>query len=76
MAIKPKERKLIKLQEPFSDVNSYLALVELLNYVRYTTMILYIKFEGNFSFLAISNNLVKTATLSPSKCFLSFLQIK
>ena len=55
MIVQLRECKLMKVEAPFHDEISSLAIVKLLYYDTYT-MTLKVKFERNFAFLYVSNN--------------------
>ena len=57
----------MKVEAPFCDKLSGLAIVKLLDYDTHTTMTLKFKFERNFAFLDVSHNSLKEVMLSPSR---------
>ena len=54
--LKPKEQKLIKVEAPFIDEISGLAIIKILYGGTYSTMLLKLKFMHNAAMLDIVNN--------------------
>ena len=56
VALKPKEQKLIKVEVPFIDEISGLAIIKILDESTYSTMLIKLKFTCNAAILDIVNN--------------------
>ena len=56
IALKPKEQKLIKVKAPFIDEITGLAIIKILDWSTYSTMLLKLKFMHNTAMLDIVNN--------------------
>ena len=60
VVVKPKERKLIKIEAPFVDEISGLAIVKMLDTKEWCTVVLKLKFVRNWASLDVKNNTQKT----------------
>ena len=67
IVLKPKEQKLIKVNAPFVDEISGLAIVKILYKVTHSTMLLKLKFTWNSATLDITNNGPATIILKPEE---------
>ena len=65
--IKPKEQKLIKVEAPFIDEISHLAIIKILDGSTYSTMLLKFKFMHNAATLDILNNDTDTIIFKPEE---------
>ena len=65
IVLKPKEQKLIKVNAPFIDEISGLAIVKILDGTTHSTMLLELKFTQNSAPLDIANNGLDTIMLKP-----------
>ena len=65
--LKPKEWKLIKVNAPFIDEISGLAIVKILNGTTHSTMLLKLKFMHNSATLDIANNGLDTIIFKPEE---------
>ena len=64
-SIKTKEQKLIKVEAPFIDEISGLAIVKILDKTTHSTMILKLKLMRNLATLDITNNALDTIIFVP-----------
>ena len=62
--LRPREWKLIKVEAPFTDEISGLALIKILDKTTHSTMMLKLKFMQNLAMLNISNNGLDTIILN------------
>ena len=60
MVLKPKEQRLIKVEAPFIDEISGLAIIKILDGSTYSTMLIKLKFTHNVAILDIVNNGTET----------------
>ena len=60
VVLKPKEQKLIKVEAPFIDEISGLAIIKILDGSTYSTMLIKLKFTCNTAILDIDNNGTET----------------
>ena len=67
MVLKPKERKFIKIEEPFVDEISGLAIVKMLDNKEQCKMVLKLKFVRNQASLDITNNTQETVIFEPKQ---------
>ena len=58
--LKPKEQKMIKVEAPFLDKISGLAIIKLLDKLTQTVIMLKVKFTQNISMLGMTNNSSET----------------
>ena len=58
--LKPKEQKLVKIDAPFSDGISGLAIIKLLDKSTQSIMMLKVKFTRNAAILAVMNSSLET----------------
>ena len=65
--LKPREWKLIKVDAPFIDEISGLAIIKILYKTTHNTMMLKLKFMQNFAMLDITNNGLDTIILDPKE---------
>ena len=65
MVLKPKEQNLIKVEAPFIDEISGLAIIKFLAGSTYSTMLIKLKFTCNTAILDIMNNSIKTIIFKP-----------
>ena len=65
--LKAKEQKLIKVEAPFIDEKSGLAIIKILDGSTYSTMLLKLKFMCNAAMLDIVNNGTDTIIFKPEK---------
>ena len=67
MVLKPKEQKLIKVEAPFIDEISGLAIIKILYGSTYSTMLIKSKFICNTAILDIVNNGTETINFKPEE---------
>ena len=67
MVLKPKEQKLIKVEAPFIDEVSGLAIIKILDESTYSTMLIKLKFTCNVAILDIVNNGTETIVFKPKE---------
>ena len=67
MIVKPKERKFIKIEAPFVDKNSGLAIVKMLDNKEQCTVVLKLKFIRNWASLDVTNNKQETVIFEPKQ---------
>ena len=67
MVLKPKEQKLIKVDTPFKDEISGLAIIKILDGSPYSTMLIKLKFTHNAAILYIVNNGTETIIFKPEE---------
>ena len=67
MVIKPKERKFIKIEAPFVDEISGLAIVKMLVSKEQCTVVLKLKFMRNCASLDVTNNTQETVIFDPNQ---------
>ena len=72
IVLKPKEQRLIKIEAPFIDEISGLAIVKMLDSKAQNTMMLKIKFIWNLATLDVANNSLKTVILDPGRNIWNF----
>ena len=65
--MKPKEQKQIKVDAPFMDEISGLAIIKILNKIKHSTMMLKLKFMQNSVTLNITNNGLDTIIFQPEE---------
>ena len=65
--VKPKERKFIKIEAPFVDEISGLAIVKMLDNKEQCTVVLKLKFIRNCASLDVTNNMQETVVFEPKK---------
>ena len=65
--LKPKEQKLIKIDAPFMDEISGLAIIKILDKVTHSMMMLKLKFMQNSAMLDITNNGLDTIIFKPEE---------
>ena len=65
--LKPKEQKLIKVEAPFIDEISGLAIIKVLDKTSHRTMMLKLKFMQNSATLDITNNGLDTIIFGPEE---------
>ena len=65
MVLKPKEQKLIKVEAPFIDQISGLAIIKILDRSTYSSMLIKFKFTCNAAILDIVNNGTETIIFEP-----------
>ena len=65
--LKPKEQRLIKIEAPFLDRISGLALIKLLDKLTQSIIMLKVKFTQNIAMLDMTNNSSETLVLSPKE---------
>ena len=63
--VKPKERKFIKIEAPFVDEISGLAIVKILDSNEQCTVVLKLKFVRNCASLDVTNNTQETVIFEP-----------
>ena len=67
MVLKPKERKFIKIEAPFIDKISGLAIVKMLDSKEQCTMVLKLRFVGNRASLDVINNTQEMVIIEPKQ---------
>ena len=67
VVVKPKERKFIKIEAPFVDEISGLAIVKMLDSKEQCTVVLKLKFVRNCASLDITNNTQETVIFEPKQ---------
>ena len=67
VVVKPKERKFIKVEAPFVDEISGLAIVKMLDNKEQCTVVLKLKFKRNCASLDITNNSQETVIFDPNQ---------
>ena len=67
MVLKSKEQKLIKVEAPFIDEISGLAIVKILDRSTYSTMLIKMKFTHNTAVLDIVNNSTEFIIFNPKE---------
>ena len=67
MVLKPKEQKLIKIEAPFLDEISGLAIIKLLDKLTQSIIMLKVKFMQNVAMLDMTNSSSETLILSPKE---------
>ena len=67
VVLKPKEQKLIKVQAPFIDEISGVAIIKILDGSTYSTMLIKLKFTCNAALLDIVNNGTETMMFKPTE---------
>ena len=67
MVLKPKEQKLIKIEAPFLDKISSLAIIKLLDKSTQSVIMLKVIFMQNIAMLDMTNISSKTLILSPKE---------
>ena len=65
VVLKPKEQKLIIVEAPFIDEISGLAIIQILDGIMYSTMLIKLKFTCNVAILDIVNNGTETIIFKP-----------
>ena len=65
--VKPKERKFIKIEAPFVDEISGLAIVKMLDSKEQCTVVLKLKFVRNCASLDVTNNTLETEIFEPKQ---------
>ena len=65
--VKPKEKKFIKIEAPFVDETSGLAIVKMLDSKGQCTVVLKLKFIRNCASLDVTNNTQETAIFDPNQ---------
>ena len=65
--IKPEEKKLVKVEAPFTDEISSLAIVKFLDKLTQSVIMLKVKFLQNVAMLNITNSSSKTLILNPKE---------
>ena len=65
--MKPKEHKLIKVEAPFMDEISGLAIIKVLDKNAHNTMMLKLKFTQNLAILDITNSGLETVIFDPKE---------
>ena len=65
MVLKPREQKLIKIEAPFINEISGLAVIKLLDKSTQSVIILKVKFTWNIAMLDMTNSSSETLILSP-----------
>ena len=75
MVVKPKEKKFIKIEAPFVDEISGLAIVKMLDNKGQCTVVLELKFIRNCASLDVTNNTKETAIFNPNQ-MLGILDLK
>ena len=65
--IKPREQKLVKVEAPFTDEISSLAIVKLLDKLTQSIIMLKVKFLQNAAMLDITNSSLETLILNPKE---------
>ena len=65
--MKPKEQKQIKVEAPFIDDISGLAIIKILDRSTYSTMLIKLKFTHNAVILDIVNNGTETMVFKPKE---------
>ena len=65
--LKPKEQKLIKVTPPFIDEMSGLAIVEILDGVTHSTLLIKLKFTSNAAIIDTVNNGTETMIFRPKE---------
>ena len=67
VVVKPKERKFIKIEAPFADEISGLAIIKMLGSREQCTVVLKLKFIRNQASLDITNNMQETVMFQPKQ---------
>ena len=67
MVLKPKEQKLMKIEAPFLDEISGLAIIKLLDISTQSIIMLKVKFMQNAAMLDMMNSSAETLILNPKK---------
>ena len=67
VVLKPKEQKLIKVEAPFIDEISGLAIIKILDGSPYSTILIKLKFTCNAAILDILNNGTETIIFIPKE---------
>ena len=67
VVVKPKERKFIKIEAPFVDEISGLAIVQMLDNKEQCTVVLKLKFIRNPASLDVTNNTQETVIFKPKQ---------
>ena len=67
VVVKPKERKFIKIEAPFVDEISGLAIVKMLDTKEQCTVLLKLKFVWNQASLDVTNNMQETVIFEPKQ---------
>ena len=67
MVVKPKEKKFIKIEDPFLDVISGLAIVKMLDNKGQCTVVLKLKFIRNCASLDVTNNTQEMVIFDPNQ---------
>ena len=67
MVVKPKEKKCIKIEAPFVDEISGLAVVKMLDNKGQCTVVLKLKFIRNCTSLDVTNNTQETVIFNPNQ---------
>ena len=67
VVLKPKEQKVIKVEVPFIDEISGLAIIKILDGSNYNTMLIKLKFTHNTTVLDIVNNGMETIIFKPEE---------
>ena len=65
--MKPKEQKLVKIDAPFSDEISGLALIKLLDKPTQSIIMLKVKFTRNAAILDVTNSSLEILILNPKE---------
>ena len=65
--VKPKERKFVKIEAPFIDEISGLAIVKILDNKEQCTVVLKLKFIRNQASLDVTNNMLETVIYEPKQ---------
>ena len=67
VVVKPKERKFVKIEAPFEDEISGLAIVKMLDTREQCTVVLKLKFVRNRTSLDVTNNMQETVIFDPKQ---------
>ena len=67
VVVKPKERKFLKIEAPFVDEISGLAIVKMLDSKEQCTVVLKLKFTRNCASLDVTNNTQETVIFNPNQ---------
>ena len=65
--MKPKEQKLIKVKAPFIDEISGLAIIKILDWSNYSTILTKLKFTCNTAILDLVDNGTETTIFKPEE---------
>ena len=75
VALKPKERKFIKIKAPYVDEISDLAIIKMIDNKEHCTMVLKLKFLRNQASIDVTNNTQETVIFEP-KQMLGILELR